>query len=475
MDYIEKLYDGQSLSTVFDSYRRTPYKYLFIVSAGTKDALLHYSDENKAFLSEWYDKIEDFKNFIFTKVYLKKSYNYIYPTGRLVSPFWSDDMKIMGQKIWPLSFNGKYNFIKDDGSLMLDYFADGIWTNENKKNSYIVKSISDDSDIYMFSIDEDGIKRLFDANSYNNKPIVDVYSSLEPLTERLFIHRRLFSISIDNADGQEIVSGLDRIIRFYSRPLSDIEGFSEGYQGLLFSLKKEVLAGKEELVLSYEFVIVQSGSEYKIVSFSTESVILDTFEDIQVGKSLSINVKKNGLWNIIDKYGDYVSKDLWFDSIEVLPNGNAIVTKDGKSNFLKSNGLLLSKDWFDEIRSVGDTNKFAARRGDLFNYYNSNLRLLNPKLQENLDVHLAPPELICAATSPEKKSLSTIQAYDPVWILNNSVIIECYVLTYANNILTILWQNSENSVIEGKEINISYYADSGVETQFGTLYLDRPW
>lgn len=75
MEYIDKLNSGEPISIVFTAYRNTPYRHLYIVSARKKEALLHYSDENKVFLSEWYDHIDDFDNFIYTKVYLGDNYN----------------------------------------------------------------------------------------------------------------------------------------------------------------------------------------------------------------------------------------------------------------------------------------------------------------------------------------------------------------------------------------------------------------
>lgn len=181
MSYIDKLNDGQPISKVFASSRETQYRHLYIVSARKKEALLYCSDERKSILSEWYDHIDDFDNFIYTKVYLGENYNYIYPNGKLVSPYWSDEMSKMGQSFWPISFNGKYNFIKDDGSLLLHEFADGIWADENGSNSFVIQVASTYSYFREYSyhrVGSDGKTQYLGKNTkYGSMPVEDVYSS----------------------------------------------------------------------------------------------------------------------------------------------------------------------------------------------------------------------------------------------------------------------------------------------------------
>ena len=389
MDYVVKLNNGQPLSKVFTSFRETPYRNLYIVSARKKDALLHYSDEKILFLSEWYDKIEDFDNYIYSKIYHGELYNYIYPTGKLVSPYWSDEMNRIGQTLWSITFNGKYNFIKDDGSLLLSPFAEGIWIDDNSNNSFIIGYSSRHSFTHEYSyrrISSDGKTEFMKKpQGFDKIPVVDVYSSKSNLTDKLIIHRRLFSSSIEDLDGKELLSGIRRIIEYNVKPISDLDGISEGDQGILFSVRKQELAGKEEILLFYDFVSVQCEDGYRVFSFSTESFLPDTFEDVQVLRSLLIKVRKNGVWNIIDKYGDYLSKDLWFDSIDILNNGNAIVKKGSLFNFLKSNGIVLSSEWYDEIIQTSDNDKFIVRKNNLYNIIDRNLRLASRKWQETTD------------------------------------------------------------------------------------------
>ena len=233
MSYIDKLNDGQPISKVFTSSRETQYRHLYIVSARKKEALLYCSDERKSILSEWYDHIDDFDNFIYTKVYIGKNYNYIYPTGKLVSPYWSDEMGKMGQSFWPISFNGKYNLIKNDGSLLLHEFADGMWADYNGNNSFVIKRTSTYSREY-FRLSSDGKTQYLENNTkYDRMPIVDAYSSRSNLTDRLIIHRRLFSLSIEDINGKELLSNVLRIIKYNARPISDVEGISEGRIGIL--------------------------------------------------------------------------------------------------------------------------------------------------------------------------------------------------------------------------------------------------
>ena len=246
MDYIEKLNNGQPISKAFTSSRKTQYRDLYIVSARKKEALLHCSEEKKTFLSEWFDHIDDFNNFIYTKVYLGEKYNYIYPNGKLVSPYWSDEMNIMGQALWPISFNGKYNFIKEDGSLLLQDFADGIWTDEDGDNSFIIRLLSTRQyplEYTYYRLKSDGETQFIGRNTkYDRKPVVDVYSSKSSLSDRLILHRRLFSLTVEDSYGKGLVSDVLEVIKHNVRPVTDLEGISEGNQGSLFSIKKEKLA-----------------------------------------------------------------------------------------------------------------------------------------------------------------------------------------------------------------------------------------
>lgn len=389
MDYIDKLNNGQPIAKVFTASRKTQYRDLYIVSARKKEALLHYSEEKIMFLSEWFDHINDFDNFIYTKVYLGEKYNYIYPTGKTISPYWSDEMSKMGQTLWPISFNGKYNFIKEDGSLLLQEFADGLWADDDGSNSFVIKSSSSYSysrDNYYHRLSSDGTTQFLGQNTkYDKMPVVDVYSSKSNLSDRLFLHRRLFLLSVEDSYGKVLVSDVLGIIKYNVRPISDLEGISEGDQGSLFSVRKETLAGDEKLLLFYDFATIRSANGYKVLCFSTDSILPDTFEEVQVLRALFIKVRKDGAWNIIDKYGDYVSKDMWFDSIELMNNGNAVVKKGEQYNFLKSNGILLSSEWYDEITPASEAGKYVVRRGGAYNVIDNNLRLSSRKWQDSTD------------------------------------------------------------------------------------------
>lgn len=484
MSYIDKLNDGQPISKVFTSSRETQYRHLYIVSARKKEALLYCSDERKSILSEWYDHIDDFDNFIYTKVYIGKNYNYIYPTGKLVSPYWSDEMGKMGQSFWPISFNGKYNLIKNDGSLLLHEFADGMWADYNGNNSFVIKRTSTYSREY-FRLSSDGKTQYLENNTkYDRMPIVDAYSSRSNLTDRLIIHRRLFSLSIEDINGKELLSNVLRIIKYNARPISDVEGISEGDKGALFSVRKEeiftvrknILVNEEklwleELLLFYDFATVHCKDGYRIICLSTDSILPDTYEEVQVSRFLFVKVRRNGVWNIIDKYGDYVSKELWFDGIELMNNGNAVVKKGDKYNFLKDNGILLSSEWYDEITPASEDGKFIVCRGGAYNIIDNNMRLSCRKWQNSAEILPCSPKPI--HTIP--KSWSTIRVYDPIWVDNNGEIVECYVLSLSGNKLTILWPVDDKDWVEA--IVVEYrYSNNGESfpTPMGLLYFNKP-
>ena len=479
MDYIEKLNNGQPISKVFTSSRKTQYRDLYIVSVRKKEALLHCSEEKKTFLSEWFDHIDDFNNFIYTKVYLGEKYNYIYPNGKLVSPYWSDEMNKMGQALWPISFNGKFNCIKEDGSLLLQDFADGLWIDEEGDNSFIIRMLSTNrysQEYTYYRLKNDGEIQFIGRNTkYDRKPVVDVYSSKSSLSDRLILHRRLFSLSVEDSYGKGLVSDVLEVIKHNVRPVTDLEGISEGNQGSLFSIKKEKLAENEELLLFYDFATIRCANGYRVLCFSTDSLIPDIFEEVQVLRALYIKVRKDGVWNIIDKYGDYVSKELWFDNIELMSNGNAIVKKGEQNNFLKSNGLLLSSEWYDEITLAAETGKYVVRRGDVYNVIDSNLRFINRKWQDMTEVPPASPKKTNTFIDPIHKSWSTIQEYDPVWIDCNGVIVECFVLSHTETKITILWPVEDKGNVEVKVVETLAANDAeSISTPMGHLYFNKP-
>ena len=479
MNYIEKLKCGLPISKVFKSTRTTPYRHLFIVSACKKEALLHHSDSSTTFVSDWYDHIDDFSNYVYTKVYLSNKYNYIYSSGELVSPYWSDEMRTRGVTLWPIAFNGKYNFIKEDGGLLLNSYADGIWVDGDNQGSFIIKETDDckncfHSKNYYSRLNDNGEQELIDGTKYDNIPIVDVYSSKNELSERLILHRRLFSISIEDINGKEIVSDFARLITYSDRPISDMKGISEGNHGSLFSVRKVELADREELLLSYDFATVQCEDGFRVLCFSTETLLPDTFEEVVVLRALFIKVRKNSLWNVIDKYGDYVSKVDWFDEIELLNNGNAIVKKGEQYNFLKSNGILLFSEWFDKIENSSENDKYIVRRGCMYNVIDSNLRFASSKWQDAIEGLPFAAESKCVSTHLRHKHWSNIQIYDPVWIKKNGLIIECYVLAQETNKLTLLWKDGEGGNFEAKVVSIYNCGYDCAQTSLGTVYCNRP-
>lgn len=466
INYINKLINGQPISKVFSSNRDTQYRHLYIVTAGRKEALLHYSlsEGNICFLSEWYDHIDDFNNFIYTKVYLKEKYNYIFPSGQLVSPFWSDEMEQMGQELWPISFNGVINFINHDGELLLDQFTNNACMEDCNERTFVIYS-----NYAYYRVFSDG-RQQYLGNSYLGTPMTDLYSTEKKLTDHLILHRRLFSFSICDLDGTELVSNVQDIIRYNRRPLNNSEGISEGNQGILFTTRKELFAGKEELLLSYDFITVKFDGGYKLLCLSTESCIPDIFEEVRILDDLFIKVKKNGAWNLIDKYGDYLSKDLWYDDIELIGNGNAIVKKGKLLNFLKSNGKLLSQEWYDEITPSVD-NRYIVRRGGFYNIVDSNLRMNSAKWSGNSDGFPMASQF----NSQDIKDWSNIQRCDSVYLERGNNYQECFILSRSGEKLTILLPDKDNTSLETKEVEIHYYfGGEPISTSIGTLRLNNP-
>lgn len=61
-------------------------------------------------------------------------------------------------------------------------------------------------------------------------------------------------------------------------------------------------------------------------------------------------VKKDGKVNFVDSEGHLVSRE-WFDACNDFEDGLAVVSRDGKRNFLKTNGELLLQTW---VNRAGD-------------------------------------------------------------------------------------------------------------------------
>lgn len=206
MNCLDKLKDGLTLEKVFSNVRETPYKFLYIVSADKKDALLHYSENQIKLVSEWYNVIDDFENIIFTKVHRNNQFNYLKASGELVSPLWSDEIEKYGCGIWPLEFNGRYNFIDKNGNIFLEQFYNDIWLDREVGNRYILRlehkilnsyyGANSQPSYSYYCMEMNG---KVSAINYQG-PILannleDLYTSEEKLTERLSIKRTLLYTS----------------------------------------------------------------------------------------------------------------------------------------------------------------------------------------------------------------------------------------------------------------------------------------
>ena len=58
-------------------------------------------------------------------------------------------------------------------------------------------------------------------------------------------------------------------------------------------------------------------------------------------------VKKDGKCNYVDSNGELLSKEMWFDACKDFEDGFGLVSKDRKRNFIKDDGQLLLDVWVD--------------------------------------------------------------------------------------------------------------------------------
>ncbi len=167
---------------------------------------------------------------------------------------------------------------------------------------------------------------------------------------------------------------------------------------------------------------------------------------------------------------------MWFDSIELMNNGNAVVKKGMQYNFLKSNGTLLSSEWYDEITPASEAGKFVVRRGSAYNVIDNNLRFISRKWQDSIEDFPCFPQKATAPNLTVRKSWSNIQLYDPVWLNDGGDIVECYFLSYSGGKLTILWPIGD-TVVKKYDMMVEMSYDNNEEsvwTPRGWLHLNNP-
>jgi len=80
---------------------------------------------------------------------------------------------------------------------------------------------------------------------------------------------------------------------------------------------------------------------------------------------------EDGLWNIINERGDPMS-DEWFDEINQYSEGTVEVKKDGKYNLLDIyNGYMLSNVWFDDMEEL-EYGLYKVKKDRKYNIFDSN-------------------------------------------------------------------------------------------------------
>lgn len=101
----------------------------------------------------------------------------------------------------------------------------------------------------------------------------------------------------------------------------------------------------------YHRVYSESGMAYFKPNgeFAFDNVIWFDSGNRFLKKDKLIGVCKNSKWNLIDADGNFLFKDWTLDYIETFSEGFAMVELYGKKNYINKKGELLCKDiWFDE-------------------------------------------------------------------------------------------------------------------------------
>jgi hypothetical protein len=111
-----------------------------------------------------------------------------------------------------------------------------------------------------------------------------------------------------------------------------------------------------------EFDDTQAGGEFKadpsdpyFIDENGKRVDVDAIGQFHNDHAI---VKKDGKVNFVDSEGHLVSRE-WFDACNDFEDGLAVVSRDGKRNFLKTNGELLLQTW---VNRAGD---FIAGRAQV--------------------------------------------------------------------------------------------------------------
>ena len=142
---------------------------------------------------------------------------------------------------------------------------------------------------------------------------------------------------------------------------------------------------------------------------------------------------------------------------------------------MKSNGILLSPEWYDEITPTLEAGKYVVRRGDSYNVIDNNLRLANRMWQDTTEGLPQMKPIASASGSRGRRNCFNVQAYDMVWVNHDGSIVECYVLSHSGSKLTILWPKDGKRMVEAKEIEIRYNnSGDSIPTPMGQLYFNKP-
>ena len=99
-------------------------------------------------------------------------------------------------------------------------------------------------------------------------------------------------------------------------------------------------------------------------------------------------VSKNGKENFVYTTGELLS-DIWFDKVYQFSCGLAKVKRDGKINFIDTKGNLLSDTWYDFDNVDNFINGFSiVEKNNKYNYLDTNGKLLSDTWYDHCDIFL---------------------------------------------------------------------------------------
>lgn len=124
-----------------------------------------------------------------------------------------------------------------------------------------------------------------------------------------------------------------------------------------------------------------SSGQYSQPVFPMQRRKIYTTEDTNNTKFINgLSVyEKDGKYNYINKEGQVLSPDMWFDKAYEFWGGLGLVELDGKYNLINVKGVLLSPDqWFEWIEPKMHQGYTYVKLNNKYNFINSNGQIVSP-------------------------------------------------------------------------------------------------